>query len=132
MSDDHKTALAESRSQGRAVRLYLEALASGRQTRGRTRSPELIEARLAAIEGSYAGASPLAQLELAQERIDLLAELSSLSTPTVDLDSLEQDFVANAAPYAARKGLSYAAFREVGVPAAVLSKAGLSRRRLNG
>ena len=30
-------------------------------------------------------------------------------------------------PYAARKGLSYAAFREVGVQPAVLAKAGIKR-----
>lgn len=59
--------------------------------------------------------------------MDLEAEHASLSEPSLDLDGLEKDFIANAAPYAARKGLSYAAFREVGVPPAVLSKAGIKR-----
>ena len=45
----------------------------------------------------------------------------------VDLSALEADFVKTAAKYAERKGISYAAWRELGVPADVLKKAGISR-----
>jgi hypothetical protein len=45
----------------------------------------------------------------------------------VDLAQLEKDFVKAAAPYSERKGISYSAWREVGVPAAVLDKAGIAR-----
>ncbi len=45
----------------------------------------------------------------------------------MDLGALEASFVEAAGPYAARKGLSYAAFREVGVQPAVLAKAGIKR-----
>src|SRR5689334_9539098 len=37
MSDEHKAALAEGRAQGRAVRLYLEALEANKPKRGRKR-----------------------------------------------------------------------------------------------
>ena len=57
-------------------------------------------------------------------RMDLEAELNrSKSAP--DPDDLLSRFIEAAAPYAERKGISYAAFREVGVPASVLRKAGL-------
>ena len=66
------------------------------------------------------------RLELAQERMDLSTELSNMQAP-VDLTALEDDFVAAAKAYGERKGISYAAWREVGVPAAVLKRAGISR-----
>ena len=46
---------------------------------------------------------------------------------TVDLTALETDFVAVAKPYAQRKGISYEAWREAGVPAATLKAAGIGR-----
>ena len=45
----------------------------------------------------------------------------------VDLAALEKGFIEAAGPYAARKGLTYSAFRSVGVPPAVLRAAGISR-----
>ena len=54
MSDTHKAALAEGREQGRAVRRYLEALEAHKPRRGRKRTPESMEKRLAAIEDDVA------------------------------------------------------------------------------
>lgn len=126
MSDDHKAALAEGRTQGRAVRAYLEALAANKPKRGRKRTTESITNRLARIEAELTTADPLRRLQLTQEQLDLQAELATTDT-TVDLTALEDAFVAAAAPYAARKGLSYAAFRAVGVPSVVLTRAGIRR-----
>jgi hypothetical protein len=50
MSESHKAALAEGREQGRAVRRYLEALEAHKPKRGRKRTPESVQKRLAAIE----------------------------------------------------------------------------------
>lgn len=58
ISDDHKAALAEGRSQGRAVRTSLEALDATKPRRGRSRSPETIEKRLASIDEGYESADP--------------------------------------------------------------------------
>lgn len=127
MSDEHKAALAEGRSQGRAVRVYLEALNANKPKRGRKRTPEGISKRLAAIETDLVSADPLHKLQLTQERFDLEAELAAADGPTVDLEALEADFVAAAAAYAGRKGISYAAFRAVGVSPTVLRKAGVPR-----
>jgi uncharacterized protein YicC (UPF0701 family) len=126
MSNEHKAALAEGREQGRAVRRYLEALEAHRPRRGRKRTPESMKKRLDAVEQALATADPLKRLHLIQERLDLQAALET-SDAKVDLDSLENEFIAAAAPYSARKGISYSAWRELGVPSPVLSKAGISR-----
>jgi hypothetical protein len=41
--------------------------------------------------------------------------------------SYERAFVANAKPYGERRGISYQAWRQLGVPASVLRQAGISR-----
>ena len=126
MSAQHKAALAEGRSEGRAVKNYLEALQQNRPRRGRRRTPESIKKRLAAIDAAYADGSALQQLQLVQERMDLQKELESMGAK-VDLSALEADFVKTAGKYAQRKGISYAAWRELGVSADVLKKAGITR-----
>ena len=126
MSDDHKAALAQGRSQGRAVRVYLEALEGSKPKRGRKRTPETITKRLAVIEADIPTADPIKRLQLIQERIDLQAELDT-EEDTIDLEALEKEFVAAAKPYSERKGISYRAWREIGVPAATLKAAGVTR-----
>jgi hypothetical protein len=66
------------------------------------------------------------RLSLIQERIDLLKEQESLQAK-VDLTGLEDDFVSTAKSYGQRKGISYAAWRELGVSAPVLKRAGITR-----
>ncbi len=126
MTDEHKAALAEGRAQGRAVRGYLEALEAHRPKRGRKRTPESMRARLAKIESTLDLADPMTRLQLVQERLDLAEAIAAAET-TVDLSALEDGFVAAAKSYGERKGISYAAWREVGVPAAILKRADISR-----
>jgi hypothetical protein len=126
MSAEHKEALALGREQGRAVRRYLEALEAHKPKRGRKRTPESIEKRLADIENRLQNADPLSRLQLVQERMNLQNELASKSA-TVDLEALEQAFVKAARDYGRRKGITYAAWREAGVNPAVLRAAGIRR-----
>jgi hypothetical protein len=126
MSDEHKAALAEGRNQGRAVRRYLEALEAHKPKRGRKRTPESMQKRLDRIDMELAGADPLKRLQLIQERLDLASELAAVGEK-VDLSGLEQAFVDAAAAYSVRKGISYAAWRELGVEPGVLKRAGVSR-----
>jgi len=126
MSVAHKQALAEGREQGRAVRRYLEALEAHKPKRGRKRTPESIQKRLATIEERVGSADPLSRLQLVQERMDLQRELAA-GQQKVDLSGLEKDFVGAAKFYAERKGITYAAWREAGVDPAVLKKAGIGR-----
>ena len=126
MTDEHKQALAVGRAEGRMVRAYLEALESSRPKRGRKRTKDSIARRLDRIEIEIDGADPLKRLQLTQEQIDLDQELASMDSG-VNLADLEQDFVRVAKGYAERKGITYAAFRQIGVPASVLKQAGISR-----
>ncbi|MDH4363515.1 MAG: hypothetical protein OEY41_13970 [Acidimicrobiia bacterium] len=126
MSKDHKEALAVGRAEGRSVRAYLEALDSSRPKRGRKRTKDSINSRLAKIDAELEAADALKRLQLTQERLDLVEELGTMDTG-VDISELEAEFTRVAKGYAARKGISYAAFRQIGVPAAVLKKAGIGR-----
>lgn len=126
MSSDHKEALALGRAEGRTVRAYLEALESNRPKRGRKRTKESISARLATIADQLGQADALKRLQLAQEEIDLTDELARMDQG-IDMTELETEFIAVANSYAQRKGISYTAWREVGVPASVLKTAGITR-----
>ncbi len=126
MTDEHKAALAEGRTQGRAVRNYLDALEATKPKRGRKRTPDSIKKRLAAIEKELEGNDPLKALNLRQERRNLQVELEGMGEQ-VDLAGVEQAFVAAAKAYGSRRGISYEVWREAGVPADVLKKAGISR-----
>lgn len=126
MSDDHKAALAQGRSEGRAVREYLHALRANKPKRGRKRTPDSIDRRLKAVDAELAEADPLGELRLIQERRDLIAERDRMGEG-VDLGKVEQAFVEVAARYSARQGISYSSWREVGVPASVLRQAGIAR-----
>jgi hypothetical protein len=126
MTDSHKAALAEGRAEGRAVRDYLEALRSNKPKRGRKRTAASIKDQLARIEDRLASASAVEELQLIQERRDLQAELESIGSG-VDMSALEDAFVAVAKSYGERKGIAYATWREVGVSATTLQRAGIGR-----
>lgn len=130
MSAQHKAAMEAGRAEGRAVRDYLEALRNNKPKRGRRRTADSIKKRLAAIADALPTASAIEELRLVQERRDLETELATMSASEgVDIAALEANFVKVAKAYGDRKGISYASWREVGVPAAVLSKAGISRAK---
>ena len=126
MTAEHKAALAKGRMEGRIVRDYLEGLRATKPKRGRKRTPETIQKRLDAVEVELASASPLDELLLVQERRDLEAEHAAKSN-AIDMDALEAEFVGVAKSYSDSKSISYASWRDVGVPASTLKKAGISR-----
>lgn len=108
------------------MRLYLEALEAHKPKRGRKRTSESITKRLDTIASALSDADPVSRLHLVQERLDLGAELAHLGAK-IDLTELEDDFVSAAKAYSERRGISYAAWRELGVEASVLKKAGIGR-----
>lgn len=127
MSEAHKASLARGRSEGRVVRNYLEAIAAGPKRR-RARSAASIEARIAEIAADLECADAIERLRLVQERRDLRHELAT-NAPEVDIAALEAAFVDVGASYSQRHGISYESWREVGVPATTLRRAGVSRGR---
>ena len=126
MTDSHKQALAEGREASRHVRAYLEALDANKPKRGRKRTKETVQKQLDEVSAQIGPALGLKKLELAQRRIDLEAELAGLAVK-VDLSDLRAGFVKYAKSYAQRKGISYGAWREAGVPAEDLKAAGITR-----
>lgn len=126
MTKAHKEAMAVGRRQSRAVKLYLEALERGRK-RGPKVTPERLEARIADAEAAIGSEDdPVKRLQLIQDRMDDEERLEELRNEP-DRDELEQAFVDVAADYGERKGISYKAWRELGVPAATLKAAGIPR-----
>lgn len=126
MSEAHKRALAEGRQLSAAVREYLEAIEKHRPKRGRKRTPESIKKRLATINERLKTAHALERVNLIQERMNLEAEAARLSQK-VDLSALESGFIKAAKDYSRRKGITYSAWRQAGVPADVLRRAGITR-----
>jgi hypothetical protein len=128
MSDDHKAALAKGREQGRKVRAYLAALDVERKP-GRKLDRDGAQRRIDEIQARIDGeADPAKRVELIQKRLDLEHRLVALQDEP-DLEALEADFVDAAAEYSERKGITYTAWREAGVPAATLKAAGVPRTR---
>ena len=111
-----------------AIREYLKALKQNAPRRGRKRTPDGIQRQLASLATEMEGATITRQLDLVQQRINLEAELEALEQAgSIDLSALEANFVDHAAAYGGRRGISYAAWREVGVLAATLKAAGIRR-----
>lgn len=127
MTDEHKAALARGRTEGRAVREYLESLRANKPKRGRRRTVDSINKRLGAIDNELAASDPLTELKLIQERRDLQYELEAKSSAT-DHAAIEEAFIQVAREYGDRQGISYTTWREVGVDASVLSRAGITRK----
>lgn len=124
VTPEHKAAMIQGRTETRVVRQYLEALDGVRQSGGRRRSKEALAKKLAAVEQELESADAVGRLHLVQERIDLQRAIEA-SEQNVDIGELEEAFVSIAASYSERKGISYQAWREVGVTPAVLRQAGV-------
>jgi uncharacterized protein YicC (UPF0701 family) len=126
LSAEHKSALSAGRKMASVVSNYLEALEASKPKRGRKRTKDSIRNRLSAIDTELTAADPLRRLQLVQEQMDLTAELEAADVAT-DFAKLESEFVKVAKAYSDNKGISYLAWRTVGVPPEVLKKANISR-----
>jgi hypothetical protein len=127
MSEAHKEALAKGREAGRAVRDYLTAMEAAKPKRGRKISRDDLEKRLAETKANIVTADPVRRLELVQERIDLESRLAKSGEAGPDLAALEKAFTKHAKAYGESKGISYQAWREIGVTPPLLMAAGITR-----
>lgn len=131
LSDEHKAALAQGREEGRIVRLYLEALKANAPKRGRKRTIEAVRARLEELNELLTDEEldVIERLRSTQERRDLEAELAELEAreAVANIAEFEAAFVKVAKSYSERQGIVYASWRDVGVPAEVLRRAGIGR-----
>ena len=127
MSAEHKAALVQGRKEAKAIKTYLDALASRRPGRPITR--DSLEKRLASVQARLANErDTLKQVELHQSRLEIVEALANAGE-VIDMSKMEAEFAQVASAYSDRKGISYGAWRSVGVPAAVLKKAGVTRAR---
>jgi hypothetical protein len=112
----------ERRAETTAVAAYLTAL---RAPKVPANSRAALEKRRAQIEQWIADEpSPIREVELIQQRLDIDAQLAQIDQ-ACRLPELKEAFVKVAASWAKRSRISAAALREVGVPARVLTRAGL-------
>jgi hypothetical protein len=127
MSNEHKEALAQGRKEARAIKAYLSALESRKP--GRPVSKESLQKRVERVnEKLEATDNPLDRVDLIQSKIDIEKALAELGN-SQDIASLESGFIENVGSYSERKGVTYTAWREFGVPASVLRKAGIRETR---
>ncbi len=127
MTEQHKEALKLGRLEARAIKAYLRALDARKPGRPVTR--ESLEARLKAVEAKIAESDdPLRKLELVQKKLDIEDTLSQVEDAQ-NIAGLEAGFVQHARSYSERKGISYTAWRQVGVSAATLKAAGITETR---
>lgn len=127
MTEEHKAALARGRKESRAIKAYLEALDARRP--GRPVSKESLTKRMDKVNQKLEESdNPLEAVDLIQSKLDIEKALSELED-AVDMGTLEAGFVEHASSYSDRKGVSYTAWREFGVPANVLRAAGIKETR---
>lgn len=119
---------ARLRRQTAVVKEYLAYLATPKP-RGRLATPSQIQEQLTQVsEAAASTEDPLKKMELIQRKLDLEQRLAETSDP-VSVEELEQQFVEVAREFADRKGFSYQAFRQLGVPPRVLKAAGFKETR---
>ncbi len=129
LSEEHKKALAKGRRQAKAVRDYLEALESTRRRPGRPVDRRSLEKKIERVQAQIDEETNAAKrVELIQRRLDSERQLADLEEQP-DVEALEEDFKQAAREYSERKGITYSAWREAGVPASVLREAGVPRTR---
>jgi hypothetical protein len=127
MSKEHKEALAQGRLEARSIKAYLKAL-QGRKP-GRPVTKDSLEARLARVDAKLGAESdPLKKLDLMQSKVDIENALANVQDGA-KAEDLAAGFVAHARSYSERKGISYTTWRQFGVPADLLRKAGIAETR---
>jgi hypothetical protein len=127
MSAAHKKALAEGRALSATVDRYLTAL-NAPKPRGRKISEATIAERLTSARKRAEGATGVRKVLAAQEMRDLNDRLARVERDdSADLRRAEAAFVKIAKRFSENRGIEYGAWRDVGVPVAVLRRAGITK-----
>ncbi len=127
LTEKDKAAIRKGREETEAVKAYLDSL----QMRGVRRvDPKVIERRLAKAQQELSAAdNSLRKIELTEKVLRLEKALAAARKGGGKGPDLEKGFIQHAASFAKRKGISYQAFRQMGVHPSVLAKAGIQRTR---
>jgi hypothetical protein len=129
LSASHKQALAEGRTMSATVDRYLSAVNTPKR-RGRKVSKAALVERLAEARSRAKSATGVDKVLAAQDVRDLQTRIANMNEASGnDIKSLEADFVKIAKRFGENRGIGYGAWRDAGVPATVLKKAGVARTR---
>jgi hypothetical protein len=129
LSAAHKRALAEGRTMSATVDRYLSAVNTPKR-RGRKVSKAALEQRLAEARTKAKSATGVEKVLAAQDVRDLQMRIANMNVASGgDIKSLEAAFVKIAKRFGENRGIGYGAWRDAGVPAVVLKKAGVARTR---
>lgn len=129
VTDEHKAAMKRGRQVSAVVDAYLKVVDQPKR-RGRPISLDELNARRAKATDELAVSEGLARLKLLQTIRDLEERISTLEQDnSSDLQALEQRFVEVGSEFAASQGIDYSTFRDYGVPADVLKRAGIRQTR---
>ena len=108
---------------------YLAAVNTPKQ-RGRRVSAATLAQRLADARAAVNAARGVEKLMAAQAVRDLQRRIAQVnSSSDVDVKSLEVAFVRVAKKFGENRGIGYGAWRDAGVSAVVLKRAGIARTR---
>jgi hypothetical protein len=119
--------MQRGRELSRAVDSYLKAISTPKR-RGRQLTAAQLTERIADAKAEAEDAIGVARLQTLQNLRDLEAKKAAIEKQNVskdELKELEADFIDAAAEYGDSKGIDYQTWRQAGVPAAVLKKAGI-------
>jgi hypothetical protein len=129
LSAAHKRALAEGRTMSAVVDRYLSAVNTPKR-RGRKVSKTAMAQRLTDARAKAKSSTGVDKVLAAQDVRDLETRIANIETATGgDIKNLESAFVKIAKRFGENRGIGYGAWRDAGVPAVVLKKAGVARTR---
>jgi len=129
LSAAHKKALAEGRTMSASVDRYL-AVVNAPQRRGRKVSKATLTERLTEARVRAKSATGVDRVLAAQAVRDLERRVAQLDSASGDdVKRLESDFVKLAKKFGEQRGISYGAWRDAGISAQVLKRAGIPRTR---
>jgi hypothetical protein len=111
----------QTTQENRAVDAYLQYL-----TTGELPAPPNIDARTEVLDTKIANETRMFV------KVQLLQEKRDLTVPTVTEADLVEGFVKHAPGFTERNQIAYVTWREMGVPAAVLTRAGLKAATAGG
>ena len=130
MTAAHKKALARGREMSAIVDRYLASVNVPKK-RGRKVSVATLRKRLAVAQETVKASSGVAKVLAAQAVRDLRRRIAEAESGGrgEDVKVLEASFVKVAKQFATNRDISYGAWRDAGVPAVVLQRAGIARTR---
>lgn len=124
LTQEHLDALAKGRKAGPAIRNYLATVATKKQ---RGRKPRPASEVIPDIEKQISNETDPLNLVKLHSLLRREQERADYEAVETDSAALEDAFVEHAAWYSTQHDIAYADWRMVGVPAAVLKRAGVTR-----